>query len=164
MVKSSIRPVLFKYAFACIEVFSEDFQKETVHSLFEKIVALKENRSSAMTDLPPFFTSLFKLLIFHKRSEFFFAILDIIFLLWCKRNNVDVIFVYSVLPLSHEQREKIENYIKSNNECVDINCIYRIDPTLIAGIRIESRAGVLDYSLKARLEKVRKIVCDRGAS
>lgn len=162
MVKSSIRPVLYKYAFACIEVFSDELKKETVHSLLEKIAALKKSDLLITTQLPSFFSSLFKLLVSHKRSELFFAILDILFLLWCERNNVSLFFIYTVLPLSLMQRENIEDYLRKNNEGMNINCIYKIDTRLIAGIRIESCNGVWDYSLKSRLEKVRKIVCDQG--
>jgi len=163
MIKSSTRSILYKYARSCLRVFNQQLQQETAESFLSVINVLKKNKSLS-PETPLFIVSLFKLLVSAKRSYMFFSVLDIIFLLWCKEQNIKIMYVYSAGTLDPDTQMKLGLYFSENEEKSKIHMVYAIDKKLIAGIRVESKNTVWDYSLKKQLENVKKIVVEKGIS
>lgn len=65
--------------------------------------------------------------------------------------------ISSVVELSEDQKERIEKGLaKKFNKT--IRAEYRLDPTLVGGIRIEGLGQILDYSIPARLQKMKESI------
>ncbi len=100
--------------------------------------------------LPDCCSSLFELVLRHKRSSLFPEIFDQLSQLYRIRLNILHFTVESALPLLDEDKHAIELFLK-NQVTATIECSYEVDKNLIAGVRIHNEKYLWEYSAKAQL-------------
>ena len=65
--------------------------------------------------------------------------------------------VTSAVPLTDEEREKLQAGLEKRFGRKMI-MVYRVDPSLLGGIRVETEGRVLDGSLRARLQEIKEVM------
>lgn len=71
--------------------------------------------------------------------------------------NIQVVYVKSAVELEEASKKDLEQKLKQQLN-KNIECVYRIDKDLIAGIRIKINDKIYDNSAQARLKRLRKEV------
>jgi F-type H+-transporting ATPase subunit delta len=96
------------------------------------------------------------LLITKKRVSYLYEIYNALINLTSEKNNIERIELYSAKELQDENKkllkEKFENLIKKTCEIE-----FKIDATLISGIRAKWKSYLIDSSIKTSLENMKKI-------
>ncbi len=100
--------------------------------------------------LPALVEKLLLLLMAHKRSALIGAVLSQFVGLYKQRAEIMTFSVESSLPLSEQEKNHIESFIKEQIKA-NIVCSYRVVPELIAGIRIHNEKYLWEYSAQAQL-------------
>ena len=70
--------------------------------------------------------------------------------------KIGVVYVGSAVPLSGEQKEKIERRVLGTTDYVSLEPHYQVDETLIGGLVIRIGGRVADSSIRTRLENLRR--------
>ena len=70
--------------------------------------------------------------------------------------KIGVVYVESAVPLSEEQKEKIEKRVLETTDYVSLEPHYQVDETLIGGLVIRIGGRVADSSIRTRLENLRR--------
>jgi len=112
-------------------------------------------------ELPkPFFT-LGTLLANHKRISILPEVLTIVVTLILKANNTIELTISSYPHLNQTQTKAIIDffYKKTGKNIVPT---YKLDPSLIAGIRVQSTTLVWEYSLRKKLREAQQIALQRN--
>ena len=67
-----------------------------------------------------------------------------------------MITVYSKIELSEPLKQKIETYVRTTTagEATNQKIHFKLDATIISGIRINVNSHITDLTLNARLEKI----------
>lgn len=99
------------------------------------------------------FKNLITLLLSHRRVFLLPAILNAIVNSYQKRHHIENIVIKSSIPLPVSYRHDIESFIKHYINGVHYYH-YEVDPTLIAGIRIQSDTILWEYSMNKRLRDI----------
>jgi F-type H+-transporting ATPase subunit delta len=74
--------------------------------------------------------------------------------LWFEKNGIEKLIVFSAVPLSEKQEQKlIKNLEKSFDKKIVIE--KEIDPSLIAGIKIQRGLIFYDFSIEGNLRKLK---------
>jgi len=68
-----------------------------------------------------------------------------------------IVKVCSAIPLTDEQKEKLEEKIKKRTGKIP-ETLYSVDSSLIGGVRVQIEDAVLDGSLSARLDSLKGVI------
>jgi ATP synthase F1 delta subunit len=99
------------------------------------------------------FKNLITLLLSHRRVFLLPAILKAIIDSYQKRHHIEHITIKSSIPLPLSYRHDVESFIKRHIKGIHYYH-YEVDPTLIAGIRIQSDTILWEYSMNKRLRDI----------
>ncbi len=77
--------------------------------------------------------------------------------LWRERQGQETVVVWSVLPLEPRQRDELARSLERSFK-LRVVLENRIDPGLVAGIRVERGSTVYDFSLQGNLQKLREAI------
>jgi len=165
-----------RYAQAFMHVYGKDI----IESVFEKIRELvsfllthrkalfflqlphipSDKKITILTELlveqfklPGSFEPLIKQLVDHKRSFLIAKILHQIAQLYMKEHNIEAFIFTSSHELTKAQLEEMKRYL-ADRLGKDIIYEYKIDKTLIAGIRLLSDTHIWEYSIAQQLHRV----------
>ena len=100
------------------------------------------------------------LLIHHRRVELLFPILRDLPTVWRERQGVRTFEVFSVVPLTEDQRARLERELR-RLESGPVQCSYGLDPALVGGLLVRKGNLVLDTSLKGQLERIKAVLSER---
>lgn len=100
------------------------------------------------------------LLVENNRIELFPDILESLPEVWNKEKGIYTFEVASVVPLSDDQKRKLEKKLELL-ERRSVVLRYRIDPELIGGLWIRRGNIVYDVSIKGNLDKIKEKICER---
>ncbi len=103
--------------------------------------------------LPSLVEELLVLLITQKRSALIADVLSQFVGLYKKRAGIMTFFIDSSLPLSDEEKNHIESFLKEQVQAI-VLCSYRVTPELVAGIRIQNENYLWEYSVQAQLRAI----------
>lgn len=107
----------------------------------------------AKGSLPHFFLPLLALLLKHKRSALLPEVLEQITLLYCQANETEEIIIWSSSALSEEQVKTIQAFISKRRVRKIISTV-QIDPSLIAGVRIQGEQFLWEYSVRGQFRNI----------
>lgn len=104
--------------------------------------------------LPASFDALITQLIDDKRSLLIGQVIEQMSKLYMKLHNIEQFLITSAHELTQQQLDEIQRYL-ADRLGKDIIYEYKIDKTLIAGIRLLSDFHVWEYSIAQQLHRVR---------
>lgn len=111
--------------------------------------------------LPDHLKSLLAILKEHKKLILFPQVLQDICCLYGIRNNILELTIFCASTVTEQEIEKFkEFFVKQANKNVITNV--QIDPTLIAGVRMQSDFYMWEYSIASRLKKLRQNMMIKG--
>ena len=70
--------------------------------------------------------------------------------------KIGVVKVTSALPLSEDQKKRVEDRLLETTGFVSLEIGYSVDPYLLGGLVIRIGDRVVDSSIKTRLEEIRR--------
>ena len=94
------------------------------------------------------------MLINDKRAGLFDFVLKQITLLYKRRNKILSFTISTAHPLTQEAVESVKQFLERVTGC-DIIYEYKIDKSLIAGMRLQSETLLWEHSVKKNLQCVR---------
>jgi F-type H+-transporting ATPase subunit delta len=165
----------YKYANAFLNVYNDRLNFENIKSINNAVQFLPDHRRALFLLQVPIITQAMKkkwvahfcerfdlidplkdliiLLLHHKRAFLLIAVLKAIVDCYQKRHHIENIVVKSSVPLPEKYRQDIERFM--NQHIMGIQQYhYKVDPTLIAGIRIQSDTVLWECSMKKRLRDI----------
>lgn len=119
-------------------------KKELMHTVITK-----------QFQLPSFFDTLFALLIRDKREQLVPVVFNSLYNMYQKMHNIESFSIESSSELSVEKLEKLKQFL-ARQTGADIIYTYTINPTLIAGLRMQSNTHYWEYSIKQQLQKIKQ--------
>jgi F-type H+-transporting ATPase subunit delta len=167
-----------KYAKAFMAVFPKSFtlndigkieatyfflQKNKRTLFFLQLPQFDEQRKESMIAdligyfaLPHAFTQLFMLLITHNRSFYIPDVLWFMIELYKEQTNSVSFSLQSPHSLDHQQIESIKQFL---GRLVGKNIIATtmVDPSLIAGLRLQSNNNLWEYSVRKQIQSLRAL-------
>lgn len=89
------------------------------------------------------------------RLPYLAAIIEVLEVLWLEKNGIEKLKVFSAVPLSAELEQKL---VLNLEKALDKKVILdkEIDPTLIAGIKIQKGLVYYDFSIEGNLKKLKQ--------
>ena len=111
--------------------------------------------------LPESLKKIVPLLIRHKHLTLFAQVLQDICCLYLLQNNILEVTVHTAAPLSDVELEKFENFFTKLSGKRIMSRV-QIDPSLIAGVRMQSDLFLWEYSIAARLRTLRQKLLIEG--
>lgn len=124
-------------------LFSKSQKKEILDSIHQKITFNKKTYQFLLTVLE------------ENRLIFLDTIIELLEKLWFEKNGIEKLQVFSAIPLS----AKLENQLITNLETAFNKKIViekEIDPSLIAGIKIQRGLVFYDFSIEGNLKKLKE--------
>ncbi len=118
-------------------------------------VAIMQKIICKQFDLPLLFTKLFGLLVRDKKEQLVAIVFDSLCKLYQKMHNIESFSIESSTELSIEKVEKIKEFL-ARQTGADIIYTYAINPTLIAGLRMQSDTHYWEYSIKQQLKIIKQ--------
>ena len=94
-------------------------------------------------------------IIDHQRGKYIKEILSEFIQVCFKRLNIKTGTIYSTYPLSEEQIKKIKQKVSITMDS-NVRLVNKINKELVGGIKIQVDDYIIDYSLKHRLEQLKK--------
>jgi len=122
--------------------------KEQKVTVLEKIV-------TKLFNLPDFFKKLYILLVQDKREQFIGIIFQSLCQLYQKQHNIESFIIESSTELSSLELKKIKLFL-ARATGADIIYKYRVNPTLLAGLRMQSNTNYWEYSIKQQLQTIKQ--------
>ena len=163
-----IRNVAHTYAKAFLNVFGASLTQEMIHNISQAAQFLYEHRRALFLlkvpiipesvkkrgvkeltdrfDLPASIEQLFDLLLKRKRASLFAAVCQEIVREYNKRHHHETVVVASSCPLTEQQKKKIMRFANAQFPGTK-KYIFKIDTTLIAGIKIMSDTLMWESSI-----------------
>jgi len=177
MIGFSQSPIAKKYAHAYLNVFGDKHTFEDFFSMWRASQFLSEHQNLLFyLSLPMIqdvdkkrFIDLFfdKFHLFDSLKQLFYLLLKNkhaylaadtlrdIYGLYKIKNNISDLQVTSSSDLSEEKIEEIKNFfIKKTGQRVVVR--YSVNPSLIAGVRLQSETHLWDYSIAQQLRKLKQ--------
>ena len=105
--------------------------------------------------LSPVFNQLLFLIIEKKHSFLFAELFRQLCFEYRRRNTITLFYVYSSIELLQEQKKVIKKFLHSLSG-KRVICFYKIDTSLIAGIRLQSDDLLWENSIRQRLLHARR--------
>ncbi len=99
------------------------------------------------------------LLVENGRLALLPKILEMLPLVWNEEHGIVSFEVSSVIPLSTEQRKRLEEKL-AVYENSPVSLTYKIDPSLIGGLSIRKGNIVYDASIRGDLEKLKQKIAE----
>lgn len=118
-------------------------------------VAIMQKIICKQFDLPVSFTKLFELLVRDKREQLLAVVFDSLYKLYQKLHNIESFSIESSSELTSEKLEKLKEFL-ARQTGADIIYTYVINPTLIAGLRMQSDTHYWEYSIKQQLKTIKQ--------
>ncbi len=165
----------YKYAEAFLNVYNDRLKFEDIEHINKAIQFLQEHpralfllqvpvikqqlREKGLASLCKRFEfiapiqELVMLLLNHKRIYLLPSVLKAIVDCYQKRHTIEKIVIKSSIPLPQKYRQTVEQFIDRHIAGTK-QYRYEIDPTLIAGIRIQSDTVLWEYSMNKRLRDI----------
>lgn len=100
------------------------------------------------------------LLIHHRRLGFVSSILRDLPAVWRERRGVRTFEVFSVVPLTENQRARLEEELR-RLESGPVQCSYGLDPALVGGLLVRKGNIVFDTSLSGQLGRLKALLSER---
>ena len=95
------------------------------------------------------------------RLVFLPIIIELMEDLWFQKNDIEKLTVYSVIPLESAAEKKLEAKLeKSFGKKIVLE--KEIDPTLIAGIKIQKGSVFYDFSIQGNLKKLKEALTEES--
>jgi F0F1-type ATP synthase delta subunit len=108
-------------------------------------------------ELPSGYSKLCHLLVTHKRSFLLASVLKAIVEIYREDNNIEQFTITSVIPLSHNQKQVCEQFLRSACNC-KVQCTYLLSSSLIAGIRMQSNHFSWERSVRKQIRMIQHLV------
>lgn len=124
-------------------LFSKGQKKEILDSIHQKVTFNKKTYQFLLTVLE------------ENRLIFLDTIIELLEKLWFEKSGIEKLQVFSAIPLS----AKLENQLIKNLEAAFNKKIViekEIDPSLIAGIKIQRGLVFYDFSIEGNLKKLKE--------
>jgi len=124
-------------------LFSKSQKKEILDSIHQKITFTKKTYRFLLT------------VVEENRLIFLDAIIQLLEKLWFEKNGIEKLQVFSAIPLSAKlEKQLIENLEAAFDKKIVIE--KEIDPSLIAGIKIQRGLVFYDFSIEGNLKKLKE--------
>ncbi len=124
-------------------MFSKSQKQEILDSIHRKITFTKKTYQFLLT------------VVEENRLIFLDAIIQLLEKLWFEKNGIEKLQVFSAIPLSAKlEKQLIENLEAAFNKKIVIE--KEIDPSLIAGIKIQRGLVFYDFSIEGNLKKLKE--------
>jgi F-type H+-transporting ATPase subunit delta len=124
-------------------LFSKGQKKEILASIHQKITFNKKTYQFLLTVLE------------ENRLIFLDTIIQLLEKLWFEKNGIEKLQVFSAIPLSTRlEKQLITNLETAFNKKIVIE--KEIDPSLIAGIKIQRGLVFYDFSIEGNLKKLKE--------
>lgn len=95
------------------------------------------------------------------RLVFLPNIIELMENLWFQKNGIEKLTVYSVIPLESSSEKKLQAKLeKSFGKKIVLE--KEIDPTLIAGIKIQKGSVFYDFSIQGNLKKLKEALIEES--
>lgn len=104
--------------------------------------------------LDPVLIHLLKVLIDKNRFRYIHAICDEFDQIYIGHFNIIQAVVYSAGELNEDEKSRLKKKLEKKYKC-SIECEYKIDPSLLAGIKVIIQDEVLDNTAVNRLKKMK---------
>lgn len=104
---------------------------------------------------------LINVLIVHKRLTLFAQVLQDICCLYFHANNILELTIVTATPLENDEFEKFEIFFRKLSGKITLSTVVH-DPSLIAGVRMQSDLFLWEYSIAARLRNLRQKMLIEG--
>jgi F0F1-type ATP synthase delta subunit len=111
--------------------------------------------------LPESLHALIKVLINHVKLMLFCQVLQDICCLYAIRNDILEVTVFSATPMQPAELEPFKDFFEKLAQKKIITTLVH-DPSLIAGIRMQSDLFLWQYSIAARIKKLRQNMLIKG--
>lgn len=121
--------------------------------LNDRLCAIDE----AFSSCPEYVTSFLKILCENSRIRNVCECIDEFEKLTLDASGRESVTVYSVVELDGEQKRKLEKKLEKITGR-GIDAVYKVDSSLIGGIRIELSDKIYDGTLKQRLGEVKEVI------
>jgi len=99
------------------------------------------------------------LLIENGRLAILPDILAFLPILWNEENGISTFEISSVLPLTEDQKKKLEEKL-CDLEARPVSLNFKLDPSLIGGLSIRKGNIIYDISVRGSLERIREIISE----
>lgn len=110
-------------------------------------------------ELPESVKKLIQVLIKHKKISLFAQILQDIYCLYMLENNLLEVTIRAAANLTEEGQQKLERFFKKLSKKTIIPN-FKIDESLIAGVRMESELFLWEHSIKSQIASLSKAMLD----
>jgi len=131
-------------------LFSNSQKVDVLHSLHQTIKFKDKTYRFLLT------------IIDENRLLYLDSILESLEELWFEKNGIEKLKVFSVIPLSETlEQELIQNLEKAFKKRIIIE--KEIDPSLIAGIKIQKGLVYYDFSIEGNLKKLKQALLSDAA-
>lgn len=111
--------------------------------------------------LPQNLKKLIDVLVNHKQLKIFSEVLSDICCLYFQTNNMLELTIYTATSLENHEFEKFENFFKKLSGKITLSTLVH-DPSLIAGVRMQTDLFLWEYSIAARLRCLRQKMLIEG--
>lgn len=164
-----------KYAQAFLNVYDKHIDEENFRALLSLADFFKKNKQFILLlkiphiendakknafkelferfEISHVFLSLVDLLLEHRRSFLFPQVLSYICSLHKKYNNIEEFSIVSSHHLGEQYVSVLQQFLAHQTGC-DIIYIQNVDPTLIAGLRMQSGSWLWEYSIDKKLRTI----------
>jgi ATP synthase F1 delta subunit len=168
-----------KYAAAFLMVFGQELRVDCIAKITNAAEFLTENRRilfflrlSAIEneikkrdldhmcerfDLPKSIRIVIHLLVDHKRGFLLLLVLNAICFLYKERLNIEA-FTFTSAPALEEEECRILQEFIARQTGRDIIYTYKVDKTLIAGIRLQSDTHLWEHSIAQQMHRMRLLL------
>lgn len=135
---------------------NEDLGKLMLHPNIENEEKIKVIENIYKDKVSDEITGLMVMLIIKGHQKEFISVFDYVISAIKEEKGIGVAYITSAVPLSKEQKEKIEQKLLETTKYQKIEGQYQVDKNLIGGLVIRIADTVVDSSLKTQIANLSK--------